>query len=148
MIAAPDVLAAITRVKLVTGLACSEFSERLALHVLSSSEFRRHVTRTKARLEVEREATLDLMADVGLQILALPNGGPFVSARLPSTSWSGMDIARFALERGVVLSPSLRFTRSDGDSPWFRFNVAYSAHPHLRKVFKELLNGYAVANRP
>jgi DNA-binding transcriptional MocR family regulator len=139
VVAAPEILATISRVKMIAGLACSEFSEKLALHVLSSSEFRRHIVRVKARLDAGREATLELLAAIGLQVLALPHGGPFVCAGLPSSPWSGMDIARFALDHGVVLSPSLRFTRSDGDAPWFRFNVACSAHPHLRKMFDELM---------
>lgn len=134
-----DIIEELARVKTFTGLASSGFSEKVALHALSSSEFRRHVTRVRARLDAGRESTCKMLEDVGMELIADPQGGIFASAQLRDTTWSGTEVARFALERGIVLSPSLRFTRTQGDAPWFRFNVAYGAHPKLREVFEDLM---------
>jgi DNA-binding transcriptional MocR family regulator len=140
--AAPRVVAEIARLKTVTGLHACEFGEKLALHALSSSEFRRHVSRIKARLERARETTLRILADLGLEPLAIPQGGPFVSARLAATHLAGSEVTRYALEHGVGLSSSLTFSGTDGDAPWFRFNVAHSEHPALRQIFIALATGH------
>ncbi|WP_326537931.1 aminotransferase-like domain-containing protein [Pseudorhodoferax sp.] len=141
VVAPQALIGELARLRMTTGLASSEFSEKIALHALSSSEFRRHVSRTKARLDNARDGTLAMLADVGMELLHAPVGGIFVCARLTHARRTGTEAARFALERGVVLSPSLRFSQSQGDAPWFRFHVAYGTHPRLRDVLAELQHG-------
>jgi len=136
--AAPQTLAKIAQVKLATGLGCPEFCEKTLLHLLLSSEFRRHISRIKTRFEIGREILLERLYQLQLAPLAVADGGPFICVHLPKAS-SGLAIARFALEMGVTLSPSLRFTAPDAlDAPWFRLNVAYAEHPKLHALLHKL----------
>lgn len=141
LMASPDILSDIARCKVRASLHGSPFNEKLALHILSSSEFKRHISRVKARLDVDRESMLDMLSALNMAPLAAPKGGPFVCARLDMKRYSGTDVARFALQHQIVLSPCLRFTRSQGDAPWFRFNVAGGANPRLYAMFRALLRG-------
>jgi len=138
LVAAPEVLAKIARVKLSTGLGCPDFCEKTLLHLLLSSEFRRHISRIKTRFEIGREILLERLYQLQLAPLAVADGGPFICVHLPKAS-SGLAIARFALKMGVTLSPSLRFTAQDAqDAPWFRLNVAYAEHPKLHALLHKL----------
>jgi len=138
VVAAPELLAKIARVKLSTGLGCPEFCEKTLLYLLLSSEFRRHISRIKTRFEIGRELLLEQLYQLQLAPLAVPDGGPFICVHLAHAS-SGLDIARLALKQGVSISPSLRFTAQDAlDAPWFRLNVAYAEHPKLHALLQRL----------
>jgi len=139
VVAAPQILAKIARVKLSTGLGCPEFCEKTLLYLLLSSEFRRHISRIKTRFEIGRELLLEQLYQLQLSPLAVPDGGPFICVQLSQDAGSGLDIARLALKQGVSISPSLRFTAQDAvDAPWFRLNVAYAEHPKLHALLQRL----------
>jgi len=137
VMAAPETLEKIARVKLATGL-CPEFAEKTLLHLMLSSEYRRHLSRLKTRFEIAREQLLQRLYELGLKPLAVPDGGPFLCVQVPSAE-SGLALAQFALERGVAVSPSLRFAAADApDAPWFRLNVAYAGQPALCALLEAL----------
>jgi len=143
--ASPEVLAKIAPVKLATGLGCPDFCEKTLLHLLLSSEFRRHISRLKTRFEIGRELLLEKLYQLELAPLAVPDGGPFICVQCTNTRCSGLELARFALERGVTVSPSLRFSAAGAvDAPWFRLNVAYAEQPKLHEMLEALARQMAL----
>lgn len=139
IVAAPPLIAELARLKSVSGIASFELSEKLALHALSSSEYRRHVARVRARLDQAGAATLQAFAALGLEPLAIPHGGPFVCAHLPPGRYDGGRIAAAARLHGVQLAPSTLFTpHSAPGVPWFRFNVSYACEPGAIDFFQSL----------
>jgi len=149
VVAAPELLGKIARVKLATGLGCPDFCEKTLLHLLLSPEFRRHISRIKTRFEIGRESLLERLYQLELSPLAVPDGGPFICVRLAGARTGGLDIARFALEQGVSISPSLRFSAEGAeDAPWFRLNVAYAEHPKLHALLEALARQMASTTSP
>jgi DNA-binding transcriptional MocR family regulator len=131
-----------TRVKMVSGLTTSELDERVACFAMGSSDYRRMVSRLQARLENACTAGIEHLREMGLQPLARPACGMFVSARWTGATGaaapSGRAIAELASDRGIVLAPAELFSSTSGDAPWFRFNVAHLAHPALHQFFADL----------
>ncbi len=139
IVAAPDLIEELARLKSVSGIASFELSEKLALHALSSSDYRRHVSRVRSRLDQASGATLHAFGLLGLEPLALPHGGPFLSARVPPGRYDCGRIAALARARGVALAPSRLFTpHGPGGSPWFRFNVCHASDQSVIDFFQSL----------
>lgn len=139
IVAAPDLIEELARLKSISGIASCELSEKLALHALSSSEYRRHVSRVRARLDQASGVTLHAFGELGLQPLAVPHGGPFVCARVPPDRYDCSRMEASARARGVQLAPSLLFTpHSTPGGPWFRFNVSYAAEKGVIDFFQSL----------
>lgn len=137
--AAPQLIGALARLKSISGIASFELSEKLALHALSSSEYRRHVSRVRARLDQASGATLHAFGVLGLQPLATPHGGPFVCAQVPAGRYDCSRIEAAARARGVQLAPSTLFTpHSPPGGPWFRFNVSHATGSGVIDFFQSL----------
>ncbi len=68
-------------------------------------------------------ATVQRLKGVGLTPWVEPRGGIFVWASLPG-GLRAADVARFALNEGVILAPCNAFSLSNAASPFMRFNVA------------------------
>jgi len=98
------------------------------------------VSRLQARLENACNEGIGHLREMGLQPLARPSTGMFLSARWTGDAQpaSGRAIAELASERGIVLAPAEMFSATCGDAPWFRFNVAHLGHPALRQFFADL----------
>lgn len=138
--AAPELVREFARVKMLSGLTSSELEERIVRHAMVSSEYRRASVRLRTRLEAGVDKGVDTLRRMGLQPLALPHGGFFITAAWPgpgADGLSGTAIASRALRDGLLLAPGRLFLR-DGDPPWFRFNVAWLEHPRLREFFRAL----------
>ena len=132
--ASSSLLPELLRVKMLTGLTTSEINERAVYHAISARPYKRMVDKLVAQLDAGRERTTDSLRSVGMEPLARPRGGMFVSAgwdALPRPDWNGKTIADAALKAGILLSPCDFFMLRRPESVWFRFNVAYSNHPQL-----------------
>lgn len=139
IVAAPDLIEELARLKSISGIASFELSEKLALHVLSSSEYRRHVSRVRTRLDQTSGATLHVFGELGLQLLAVPHGGPFVCARVPPERYDCSRIETLARAWGVQLAPSQLFTpHITPGGPWFRFNVSCATERGVIDFFQSL----------
>lgn len=137
--AAPELIGELARLKSVSGIASFELSEKLALHALSSSEYRRHVSRVRSRLDQASGATLHAFRELGLEPLAVPHGGPFVAARVPAARYDCGRIEALARARAVPLAPSQWFSpHGSADGPWFRFNVSHAAEKSVIDFFQAL----------
>ncbi|HEX8613423.1 MAG TPA: PLP-dependent aminotransferase family protein [Telluria sp.] len=118
------------RVKMLTGLTTSEINERAVYHAISARPYKRMVERLTDQLRSGRERTIERLFEAGMEPLARPRGGMFVSAGwpiAPTPEFNGRVIAERALRAGILLSPHEFFMLRPSPSIWFRFNVAYAA---------------------
>jgi DNA-binding transcriptional MocR family regulator len=125
----------LVRVKMLTGLTTSEVNERAVYHAVTARAYRRMVDRLVAQLDAGRERTIEALAEVGMQPVARPRGGMFVSAgwnAAPAPDCNARTIADAALRAGILLSPDEFFLLRPSTTIWFRFNVAYAHDPVLR----------------
>jgi DNA-binding transcriptional MocR family regulator len=124
----------LVRVKMLTGLTTSEVNERAVFDAVSNRAYRRQVERLAQQLLDAGERAQERLLEAGLQPLARPRGGMFVSAgwTTPATpARNGRTIAEQALRAGILLAPGEFFSLRAPDTPWFRFNVAYASEPLL-----------------
>jgi DNA-binding transcriptional MocR family regulator len=124
----------LVRVKMLTGLTTSEINERAVFDAVSSRAYRRQVERLAQQLRDAGTRALERLLEAGLQPLARPRGGMFVSAgwAVPCTpEHNGRTIAEQALRAGILLAPGEFFSLRAPVTPWFRFNVAYASEPLL-----------------
>jgi DNA-binding transcriptional MocR family regulator len=124
----------LVRVKMLTGLTTSEVNERAVFDAVSNRAYRRQVERLAQQLAQASARAQERLLEAGLQPLARPRGGMFVSAgwTAPSTpERNGKTIAQAALRAGILLAPGEFFSLRAPAAPWFRFNVAYASEPLL-----------------
>ncbi len=72
---------------------------------------------------------------IGLTPWIEPRGGIFVWASLPG-GLRAADVARFALNEGVILAPGDAFSLFNAPSPFMRFNVAQCADARIFKILE------------
>jgi DNA-binding transcriptional MocR family regulator len=122
------------RVKMLAGLTTSEINERAVYHAISARPYRRMVERLAAQLDEGRERSIERLAGAGLELVARPRGGMFVSAGwrvAPTPDRNGRTIAEMALKAGILMAPNEFFMLRAPETIWFRFNVAYAGEPQL-----------------
>ncbi|QBE62882.1 aminotransferase-like domain-containing protein [Pseudoduganella lutea] len=132
----------LVRVKMLTGLTTSEVNERAVYHAVTGRAYRRMVDRLVAQLDAGRERTIEALAEVGMEPVARPRGGMFVSAGwnvAPTPEHNARSIADAALRAGILLSPDEFFLLRPSTTIWFRFNVAYAHDPVLRAFLHSAL---------
>jgi DNA-binding transcriptional MocR family regulator len=129
------------RVKMLAGLTTSEINERAVYHAISARPYRRIVERLAAQLDEGRERSIERLAGAGLELVAQPRGGMFVSAGwrdAPTPDRNGRTIAEAALKAGILMAPNEFFMLRAPESIWFRFNVAYAAEPQLIQFLQSI----------
>jgi DNA-binding transcriptional MocR family regulator len=129
------------RVKMLAGLTTSEINERAVYHAISARPYRRMVERLAAQLDEGRERSIERLAGAGLELVAQPRGGMFVSAgwrEAPSPEKNGRSIAEMALKAGILMAPNEFFMLRAPESIWFRFNVAYAGEPQLIQFLQSI----------
>jgi len=142
--ASASLLPELLRVKMLAGLTTSEINERAVYHAITARPYRRMVDKLTAQLDAGRERAIDSLRAVGMEPVARPRGGMFVSAgwpEAPDADWNGKAIADLALKANILLSPNEFFMLRAADSIWFRFNVAYTDHPQLLHFLQSLRHG-------
>jgi DNA-binding transcriptional MocR family regulator len=132
--ASASLIPELVRVKMLTGLTTSEINERAVFDAVSSRAYRRQVERLLQQLQEASARAQERLLEVGLQLLARPRGGMFVSAGWTAAATperNGRTIAEQALRAGILLAPGEFFSLRAPATPWFRFNVAYASEPLL-----------------
>ncbi|MEJ7929472.1 PLP-dependent aminotransferase family protein [Ramlibacter sp. AN1015] len=122
--ARPDVIEGLTRLKLLSGLTSSEFSERLVHGALIDGRSRRHNKSLRNRLALAHEGVSGRLADLGFEIFCEPGAGLFMWVRHPAAPDAGV-LAKTAAQQSILLGPGHLFQVDQQPSPWLRFNVAY-----------------------
>jgi DNA-binding transcriptional MocR family regulator len=126
----PDVIADLTRMKLLTFLNTSETSERMIHSILVGGHYRKHLDRMRSKLDIARARMTRDLERVGWTLATQPAGGLLLWARHPNLDDS-LPIAEAAVERGMRLAPGASFRPNHEVSPCLRFNLATGGTPQL-----------------
>jgi len=133
VVAHRDLTRDIARTKMAVGLTSPEIMERIVHQVIREGRYRAHIARTRERLAAAHAGVAELMAQHGFQIYGRPQGGLFLWAKVAG-QWrerGANGLAELALKDGIWLAPGSYFEADEADTPWVRFNVAYSEAPAL-----------------
>lgn len=114
------------RTKMAVGLTSPQIMERVVLNVVRDGQFRGWLERARERLAGAHARVARRMADLGMEIYAQPGAGLFLWARPAGDAVSANRLAQLALRDGIWLAPGSYFDAAERDTPWLRFNVAYS----------------------
>jgi len=134
-----DWLERLIDLSIATTLGPGRLSSELVLRMATEGAYRRHLEALRSRLiRVRRETTRRLL-EVGVTPWIDPRAGLFLWCALP-TGADAADLARFALERNVVLAPGNVFSHSHAAGDFMRINVAQCAE---ETVFEVLRDGLA-----
>jgi len=134
--AAPALIQALTDLKILTGLPTGELGERTVHRILAEGHYRRHLARVRARVDMERDRTLNALLKLGVRVPELPPAGMFV--------WGdcGRDterMARRAAAHGVVLAPGSLFSPGQMPSTRMRFSAATAGNIGALRIIESLL---------
>ena len=137
--ARPDWVAAITDLRIATGMSGSALSAELLHTALTDGSYRRHMDRINARLARSRIDTIRRLRAIGIQPWIEPRAGLFLWCRLPD----GVDavaVARRGVEDDIVFAPGNVFSLSQSASHYLRFNVAMMADPRIYRCLQQAMN--------
>ncbi len=138
IVASSAVIEELARVKMVSGLTTPELDERIVYEVLTATEYRRNVSRLQGRLESAQADATRLLREMGLEPMAQPTGGMFISAVRPNSRLNATEIANRGAEYGILLWAGELFTLNVPDEVWFRLNVSHLKNVKLRDFFCNL----------
>jgi DNA-binding transcriptional MocR family regulator len=132
--ARPDLIEPLLDLKLAVQFGGGPAAAEIIHRVLANGTYRRHLATLRARLGTAMGSTINKLNRTGLIPWIEPRGGIFVWASLPA-GLRAADVARFALNEGVVLAPGDAFTLTQTPCSFMRFNVAQCSDP---KIFTTL----------
>ncbi|MGY2442516.1 aminotransferase-like domain-containing protein [Pseudomonas sp. SDO52101_S400] len=141
VLASVEVIEQLTRVKMISCMGTSRFSEAVLAVLLASGAYRKLVQRQRLRLNTDRTAALQALEDADWEVFGKPTGGLFIWARSPLADEGRL--RRQASRHGVQLSCATSFSPSGEASDWQRINVAYACDPRARQFFRS-----AAVDRP
>ncbi|MBX9408800.1 PLP-dependent aminotransferase family protein [Pseudomonas baetica] len=134
VLADSELVARLARVKMISGLGCSRFSEAVLASLMSTGAYRKLVQRQRQRLNADRAAALQALEDADWEVFGKPTGGLFIWARARMTDQAR--VSRQAQRCGVLLSAPDAFSPSGEAGEWHRINVAYACDPRARQFFR------------
>src|SRR5690606_2632619 len=129
--------------KIATTFSGHQMSSEVVYAVLKDGSYRRHVTGLRDRLAGEMEDVRRRLQEKGLVPWIDGNGGMFVWCALPDGLESA-DVARHALEQGVVMAPGNVFSVSQSAGSFLRFNVAQCGDPRIFDILARSMDACAV----
>ncbi|MDP2768592.1 MAG: aminotransferase class I/II-fold pyridoxal phosphate-dependent enzyme, partial [Giesbergeria sp.] len=120
----PELLEELARLKMISGLTSSEFTERLAYGALLDGRWRKHTKSLRERLAVAQQQMATRLLDLGFELFVEPKAGMLLWARHPAIE-NASELAYKAAEQDILLGPGHLFNVDLQPSPWLRFNVAH-----------------------
>ena len=146
VVAAPQLAANLTNMKLMSGGVTSELFEQIVYRMLSEGSYAKHRKRMVQRLMEAGGRVEQWLKRCGCELPMAYEGGMFIWARLPP-GVNGELLAQEALKRSMVLAPGALFGYDPAHRDSMRFNVAHSDEPRVQRVFEALLlHGVAQSN--
>ena len=121
----PELLEDLARLKMISGLTSSEFTERLAYGALLDGRWRKHIKTLRERLARGQQTLAQHLLDIGFELFCEPKAGMFLWARHPAIQ-NAAELAYKAAEEDILLGPGHLFSVDLEPSPWLRFNVAWA----------------------
>lgn len=134
----PDWVEGLIDLKIAISFASGRLSAELLLAVLQDGTYRKHVESLRARLAQARTQACARLGALGLRPWVLPRAGMYLWCALPGRV-EAAEIARRALEDGVVLAPGNVFSPAQSAGRFLRFNAAQCADPRIFQVLKRLV---------
>ncbi|WP_052600492.1 aminotransferase-like domain-containing protein [Microvirga lotononidis] len=136
--ARPDWVDKLIDLRIATGFASSRLSEELVFSILGSSGYRKYLEALRSRLGRVMAATIARLQSLGFDPWVTPKAGMLVWCKLPD-GLDGADMARHALNEGVVLAPGNAFSASQTASGFMRFNVAQCTNDKMFAVIEKAM---------
>lgn len=121
----PELLEDLARLKMISGLTSSEFTERLAYGALIDGRWRKHIKTLKERLAQGQQQLAAQLLALGFELFTEPKAGMFLWARHPAVQ-NATELAYKAAEQDILMGPGHLFSVDLEPSPWLRFNVAWA----------------------
>jgi DNA-binding transcriptional MocR family regulator len=121
----PELLEDLVRLKMISGLTSSEFTERLAYGALIDGRWRKHIKTLRERLAQGQQQLSSRLLELGFELFTEPKAGMFLWARHPEVQ-NAAELAYKAAEQDILLGPGHLFSVDLEPSPWLRFNVAWA----------------------
>ncbi len=137
MAAGAALLDDLARLKMLSGLTSSEFTERLAYGALIDGRWRKHIKTLKDRLAKAQQLLATQLLAAGFELFAEPKAGMFLWARHPLVQ-NAAELAYKAAEQDILLGPGHLFSVDLEPSPWLRFNVAWAQEEAVQRFLAEL----------
>ena len=137
--ARPDWVAAITDLRIATGMSGSALSAELLHAALTDGSYRRHMDKINSRLARARAEAIRRLRGIGIEPWIEPRAGLFLWCRLPD----GVDavaVAQRGVEEDIVFAPGNVFSLSQSASHYLRFNVAMMAEPRIYRCLERAMN--------
>ncbi|CRM17347.1 aminotransferase-like domain-containing protein [Pseudomonas sp. 58 R 12] len=138
VVAAPQLAANLTNMKLMSGGVTSELFEQIVYRMLSEGSYAKHRKRMVQRLMEAGGRVEQWLKRCGCELPMGYEGGMFIWAHLPP-GINGEQMAQAALKQGMVLAPGALFGYDPAHRDLMRFNVAHSDEPRVQQVFEALL---------
>ena len=138
VVAAPQLAANLTNMKLMSGGITSELFEQIVYRLLSEGGYARHRKRMVQRLLEAGGRVEQWLRRCGCELPMGFEGGMFIWARLPA-GVNGERLAEAGLKRGMVLAPGALFGYEPGLRDFMRFNVAHCDEGRVQAQFEGLL---------
>ena len=138
VVAAPQLAANLTNMKLMSGGITSELFEQIVYRMLSEGSYAKHRKRMVQRLMEAGGRVEQWLKRCGCELPMAYEGGMFIWARLPQ-GVDGEWLAQEALKQGMVLAPGALFGYDPAHHNSMRFNVAHSDEAHTQRLFEALL---------
>ena len=124
------VIAQLLRYKMVSGLTTPVLNEMLALELWQAPGSRRQLHEARDALSQAQQVCQQRFEAAGWTLFARPQHGLFLWAKAPRPGNSHA-ITEQARQQRIVLAPGRLFACDNGESGWWRFNVAYSRSSRL-----------------
>jgi DNA-binding transcriptional MocR family regulator len=144
--ARPDWLDGLTDLKIATSFGGGRLATELVWAVLSDGSYRKHLDGLKVRLSQAMITVAGQLRSLGIVPWFEPQAGIFLWCQLPD-GVDAADVARFALDRGIVLAPGNAFSLSQSATQMMRFNVSQMQDPTILPVLKQALDHARQLNR-
>ncbi|WP_426108115.1 PLP-dependent aminotransferase family protein [Pseudomonas sp. TWR1-1-4] len=138
VVAAPQLAANLTNMKLMSGGVTSELFEQIVYRMLSEGSYAKHRKRMVQRLMEAGGRVEQWLKRCGCELPMGYEGGMFIWARLPP-GVNGELLAQAALKQGMVLAPGALFGYDPAQRDSMRFNVAHSDEAKVQRLFETLL---------
>ena len=135
--AGAQLLADLARLKMLSGLTSSEFTERLAYGALIDGRWRKHIKTLRDRLARGQQLLSAQLLNAGFELFTEPKAGMFLWARHPAFQ-NAAEMAYRAAEQDILLGPGHLFSVDLEPCQWLRFNVAWSQDEALGRFLAEL----------
>jgi len=138
VIAKPEWIAALSDLRIATGMSGSPLTARLLHEVLANAGFRRHMDQIRARLQEKMARTTKRLKAIGVMPWIEPAGGIFLWCTLPDAIDTA-EVARRALADDVLFAPGNVFSVAQSAGNFMRFNVAMMEDPKILRVLESAM---------